>query len=77
MNQKPSHEIKSGGIKATIWPNFGKGKPRHTVTIIRNFKVGDAWRLSASFHKSDLPKLIAAITEAEAWMTANEPSPAQ
>lgn len=77
MKQKPAHEIKSGGVKATIWRNDGKGKPRHTVNVIRSFKTGEAWLQSASFHRSDLPKLIAALTEAEAWMNANEPSPAQ
>lgn len=77
MNQKPAHEIRNGGVKATIWPNDGKGKPRHTVTVIRNFKAGDAWRQSGSYHRSDLPKLIAALTEAEAWMNANEASPSE
>lgn len=75
MNQKPAHEIRNGGIKATIWPNEGNGKPRHTVSVIRNFKAGEEWRQSTSFHRSDLPKLIAVLTEAETWMTTNEPSP--
>ncbi|TLD71481.1 hypothetical protein FEM03_08120 [Phragmitibacter flavus] len=77
MNQKPAHEIRNGSIKATIWLNDSKGKPRHTVTVNRSFKSGDAWRQSGSFHRSDISKLITTLTEAEAWIALIEPTAAE
>ena len=72
MKSKPAHEIKVGGVKATIWPNDGKEGTRYTVSTSRSFKAGEEWRKTSSFHKSDLPKLIAVLTEAEQWMAAHE-----
>lgn len=72
MNSKPAHEIKIGGVKATIWPNDGKGVTSYTVTGSRSFKVGEQWRQTSSFHKSDLPKLIDALSQAEQWIALHE-----
>ena len=77
MNSKPAHEIKVGGVKATIWLNDGNGKTRHTVNTSRSFKAGDVWRQTSSFHKSDLPKLIEALTQAEHWIALREPTVAE
>ena len=74
MNSKPAHEIKIGGVKATIWPNKGKGKARHTVTVSRSYKTGEEWRQTTSFHRSDLSKLIEALTVAEQWIAIREPT---
>ncbi len=72
MKSKPAHEIKIDGVKATIWPNDGKGGSRYTVNTSRSFKVGEQWRQTTSFHKSDLPKLIEVITQAEQWIKLHE-----
>ena len=74
MNSKPAHEIKNGNFKATIWRNAGKvGKPDfHSVQATRSFKVGDQWRESTSFLKSELPKLIEVLTQAKDWIASAE-----
>ena len=77
MNRKPAHEIKIGGVKATIWLNDGKGAARHTVNTSRSFKAGDEWKQTSSFHNSDLPKLIQALTEAHQWIALREPTAAE
>ncbi len=74
MKSKPAHEIKVGGVKATIWLNDGNGAARHTVNTSRSFKAGEEWRQTHSFHKSDLPKLIDALTQAEQWISLREPT---
>lgn len=40
MKLKPVHEIKVGGIRATIWRNENKGKPIHNVTVSRIYLQG-------------------------------------
>ena len=77
MNGKPTHEIRVGGVKATIWLNDGKGKTRYTVSTSRSFKAGDEWKQTSSFHKSDLPKLIEALSQAEQWIALREPTVAE
>lgn len=74
MKSKPAHEIKIGGVKATIWPNDSQGKTRHTVTASRSFKANGEWHQTSSFHKSDLPKLIEALSQAEQWIAEREPA---
>ncbi len=73
MKQKPVHEIKVGGIKATIWFNEYNGKVIHNVTFSRSYRAGDEWKQTTSFSRSHLPKLSAAILEAESWIAAMEP----
>ena len=77
MNRKPAHEIKIGGVKATIWLKEGNGAARHTVNTSRSFKAGDEWKQTSSFHKSDLPKLIQALTQAQQWIALREPTVAE
>ena len=72
MNSKPAHEIRIGAVKATVWPNEGKAGARYTVTTSRSFKAGEEWRQTSSYHKSDLPKLIAVLSEAEQWIAGRE-----
>ncbi len=74
MKSKPAHEIKVGGVKATIWLNDGNGAARYTVNTSRSFKAGDDWKQTSSFHKSDLPKLIEALTQAAQWIVLREPT---
>jgi hypothetical protein len=74
MNDKPIHEIKSGGLKAALWLNERSGKSAHTVRVIRTFKTGDTWRTTSSFYKSDLQKLIRALSQAEQRIAPREQS---
>ena len=46
-----------------IW--FEQFKPITKLGTDHSFKAGEDWRRSSSFHKSDLPKLIDALGQAE------------
>jgi len=72
MKSKPVHEVRIGAVKATVWRNDGKAGARYTVTTSRSFKAGEEWRQTSSYHKSDLPKLIEALGQAEQWMASRE-----
>jgi len=65
----PEHKIRFGCIKATIWKNIIKsGKQEIEVlntSIEKSYKDSDDnWKTTNSYNVNDLPKLIAAATEA-------------
>ena len=67
-SQKPSHEIRLGRIKATVWANDTQHGVRHNVQIRRLYKDGDDWKDSDSFGRDDLP-LVAKIADmAHTWI---------
>ena len=74
MKQKPVHEIRNGGIKASIWLNVGKdGKSdHHSITISRSYKLGEEWRQTTSFFPADLPRLAEVLAQAGQWVSAQE-----
>ena len=74
MNNKPAHEIKVGGIRATIWLNQAKGKSLYSVTVSRIYKAGDKFQQTTSFSRSVLPKLYEAILKADHWIALREPT---
>jgi len=74
MNQKPVHEIKVGGIRATIWRNETNGKTIHNVTVSRIYKAGEKFEQTTSFSRSHLPRLYEAILKADHWIALREPT---
>lgn len=74
MNNKPAHEIKVGGIRATIWLNEANGKSHYSVTVSRIYKAGDEFKQTTSFSRSVLPKLYEAILKADHWIGLREPT---
>ena len=77
MKQKPVHEIKVGGLKATIWVNDNNGKPFYNVTASRNYRADDGWKQTTSFNKAHLAKLSEALLRAEQWIALREPAISQ
>ncbi len=71
-NQKPAHEIRDHGLKATIWQNQEGAAAFHSVTFTRLYKVGDAWKKSHSFSRNHLDRLIQLAVQAQEWMTQQE-----
>ena len=53
-NPKPVAEIRTGRVKAAIWPNETEGRTRHTVTFSRLYKDGEQWKTTQSFGRNDL-----------------------
>ena len=60
--QQPTHEIRLGRVKATIWENQTEQGTRYNVTLARLYKDGDQWKQSASFGRDDLP-LVAKVAD--------------
>lgn len=75
MKQKPAHEIKVGGIRATIWANNDKGGSQSFfVCASRTFMLKGEWCQTSIFYNSHLPKLIEVLTKAHQWIALREPT---
>jgi hypothetical protein len=65
---KPVHEIRVGGIRASIWRNESDKGPRFNTTFERSFRDGDEWKTSDSFGRDDLLTLGFVAQEALRWI---------
>jgi hypothetical protein len=67
----PTHTIRFGLIKASIWRNQTKSGERHSVSVVRLYRNGDVWKESTRFGRDDLP-LVAKIADlAHSWIFEN------
>ena len=72
---KPTHEVKAGSVRATIWPNETDTGTRFNVTLSRLYRSGESWKSSSSFGARDLGDVTRASVLAEAWIREHEPKP--
>ena len=71
---KPAHEIRINGIRATIWKNDTSTGPRFNTTFERSYKnEAGEWKTTDSFGREDLLLLAHIATEAFRWI-AQQPS---
>jgi hypothetical protein len=69
-NNKPTHTLRCGNIKATIWQNVSEKGPFFATTFSRPFKdQSGAWRNGTSFGLNDLEALLTVAIEAKEWIT--------
>jgi hypothetical protein len=66
----PAHEIRVGGIQATIWKNDTPQGARYNTTFKRNFRDGEEWKSSDAFGRDDLAMLGFVAAEALRWIVA-------
>ena len=66
---KPAHELRISGLKATIWKNDTDKGPRYNTTFERTYRDGDEWKSSSSFGRDDLLVLAHLATESFRWIT--------
>ena len=66
---KPAHEIRLSGIRATIWKNETPSGARFNTTFERTYKDGDEWKTSDSFGRDDLLVVAHIATESLRWIT--------
>jgi hypothetical protein len=70
--QKPTHTLRCGHIKATIWQNVSEKGPFFATTFSRPFKdQSGAWRNGTSFGLNDLEALLTVAHEAKEWIAAH------
>jgi len=73
-SNKPAHHYKFGAVRATIWREKraapgGKAFDAWSVVIDRTYKdAGGAWKTTSSLKENDIPKAIAALTRAYAYV---------
>jgi hypothetical protein len=65
---KPVHEIRVGGIRASIWKNETDKGPRFNTTFDRSYRDGEEWKTSDSFGRDDLLTLGFVAQEALRWI---------
>ena len=71
-NKKPTHTLRCGSIKATIWQNVSEKGPFFATTFSRPFKdQSGKWRNGPSFGLSDLEALVTVAREAKEWVAAH------
>jgi hypothetical protein len=75
MSKGPIHEIRYGLIKVAIWRNQTKSGERHSVSVVRLYRDGDAWRESGRFGRDDLLLVAKALDEAHSWIYRNNEKP--
>ena len=72
---KPAHHYKFGAVRATIWKekraaSGGKTFDAWSVTVDRAYKdtATGTWKNTTSLKENDIPKAIAALTRAYAYV---------
>ena len=66
---KPTHEVRLGRIRAAIWANEnGQDDVWFNVTVSRLYNDGEGWKDSSSFRRDDLPVVAKAMDMAYAWI---------
>jgi hypothetical protein len=72
QKRDPTHTLRSGNIKATIWKNAGEKGPFFATTFSRPFKnQSGEWRNGTSFGPNDLEALINVALGAKEWIEAH------
>lgn len=70
---KPAHEIRLNGVRATIWKNDTDKGPRFNTTFERSYLAGEEWESTDSFGRDDLLTLAFVATESLRWI-AQQPT---
>ncbi len=68
MSRAPVHVVRIGLVKATIWLNQTSYGERHSVSLVRLYRDGDAWAESTRFGRDELPVVAKAADLAFAWI---------
>ena len=62
INKKPTHTLRCGNIKATIWQNISEKGPFFATTFSRPFEdQSGVWRNATSFGLNDLEALVTVL----------------
>ena len=67
-NNRPTHQIRIGSIKAAIWLNSSQSGDFHSVTFERLYKDGEEWKSTPSFGRDDLLIMAKVADKAHDWI---------
>ena len=62
------HEIRVGGIRASVWRNETDKGQRFNTTFDRSYRDGEEWKTSESFGRDDLLTVGFVANEALRWI---------
>ena len=66
---RPVHEIRLSGFRASIWLNQKKqGRSCYSVTVSRVYREAEEWRNVGSVRRDDIPLVSKAAELAYAWI---------
>lgn len=65
---KPAHEIRLYGLRATIWKNESEKGTFYNTTFERNYRAGEEWKSTDSFGRDDLLTLAFIAQQCFAWI---------
>ena len=60
---QPEKTIRVGGIQVSIWDNSSDKGSYKSISVVKNYKVGDEWKQAKSFQASDIQLLKLAFDE--------------
>lgn len=68
--KRPTHEIRFGAIRATIWANENRDGSRwYSVTLGRLYKDNSGqWQIAQHFKMRNMPDVARAAATAQDWM---------
>jgi len=67
-SNKPVHDIRLNGVRASIWKNDTEKGPRFNTTFEHYYREGEEWKSSHSFGRDDLLTLSFVSQEALRWI---------
>lgn len=71
--KSPIAKFSAGSIQVSVWQNETKeGNAFHSVSIQKNYKVGEQWKSTNSMKLNEIPKAILALQKAYEHLALKE-----
>ena len=65
---QPAHKIRIGTLQVTIWRNPTDKGVFYSVTPVRGYKKGDAWKETENLSFDDLLPMAKLLNQAHTWI---------
>jgi len=65
---QPAHKFRDGALQVTIWRNPTDKGVFYSVTPVRGYKKGDAWKETESLGFDDLLPMAKLLNQAHSWI---------
>ncbi|MCR4335326.1 MAG: hypothetical protein NUV57_02195 [archaeon] len=64
-NKTPIAKFQAGNVSVSVWENDAKeGRHFKSVSIQKNYKIGEQWKSTNSLNINEIPKAILALQKA-------------
>jgi hypothetical protein len=70
-SNRPVHEIRVNGIRATIWANQTEKGVRHSIQFEKSYKQGDEYKVTDTYFREDALVLSYLAKESFRWIVEN------